>query len=61
MITPISGLQNLSISLLQAELQFLIAEVYARFLNDDANAKSAYEAGVTDFCRSWITGKKALF
>ncbi|MCS2938176.1 hypothetical protein [Bacteroides faecis] len=23
----------------QAELQFLIAEVYARFLNDDANAK----------------------
>ena len=31
----------------QAELQFLIAEVYARFLNDDANAKSAYEAGVT--------------
>ena len=31
----------------QAELQFLIAEVYARFHNDDANAKSAYEAGVT--------------
>lgn len=39
----------------QAELQFLIAEVYARFHNDDANAKSAYEAGVTaDFALSWI-------
>ncbi|MCS3090150.1 SusD/RagB family nutrient-binding outer membrane lipoprotein [Bacteroides thetaiotaomicron] len=46
----------------QAELQFLIvAEVYARFHNDDANAKSKYEAGVTaDFavrriCRSETT------
>lgn len=34
----------------QAELQFLKAEVYARFLNDDESAKAAYEIGVkTDF------------
>ncbi|MDR0891052.1 MAG: SusD/RagB family nutrient-binding outer membrane lipoprotein [Mediterranea sp.] len=31
----------------QAELQFLIAEVYVRFLNDDTAAQKAYEAGVT--------------
>ncbi|UVP33720.1 SusD/RagB family nutrient-binding outer membrane lipoprotein [Bacteroides faecis] len=43
----------------QAELQFLIAEVYARFLNDDANAKSAYEAGVTaDFAVRGFTGQR---
>ena len=44
----------------QAELQFLIAEVYARFLNDDANAKSAYEAGVTaDFAVRGFTGQES--
>lgn len=30
----------------QAELQFLKAEVYAKYLSDDASAKAAYEAGV---------------
>lgn len=30
----------------QADLQFLIAEVKERFLNDEAGAKAAYEAGV---------------
>ena len=43
----------------QAELQFLIAEVYARFHNDDANAKSAYEAGVTaDFAVRGFAGQE---
>ena len=43
----------------QAELQFLIAEVYARFHNDDANAKIAYEAGVTaDFAVRGFAGQE---
>ena len=32
----------------QSELQFLIAEVQARFANNDAAAKNAYEAGVKE-------------
>lgn len=43
----------------QAELQFLIAEVYVRFLNDDARAKNAYTAGVTaDFTVRGLAGQE---
>ncbi|MCS3044281.1 hypothetical protein NXW65_24220 [Bacteroides thetaiotaomicron] len=36
-----------------------MAEVYARFHNDDANAKSAYEAGVTaDFAVRGFAGQE---
>lgn len=31
----------------QSQLQFLIAEAYVRFMNNDAKAKAAYEAGIT--------------
>lgn len=41
----------------QSELQFLIAEVQLRFNNNDAAAKTAYEAGVTsDFTSRGATG-----
>lgn len=45
----------------QAELQFLKAEVYAKYLNDDASAKAAYEAGVrADFDTRSISGADAF-
>ncbi len=41
----------------QAELQFFIAEVKSRFLDDDSGAKTAYEAAVAaDFSARNITG-----
>lgn len=46
----------------QSELQFLIAEVYIRFINDDAKAKAAYEAGIeADFAARGLTGADALY
>lgn len=45
----------------QTELQFLIAEVQARFANNDAAAKAAYEAGVrADFASRGISGADAF-
>jgi len=45
----------------QSELQFLIAEVQARFNNNDAAAKAAYEAGVeADFASRGIAGADAF-
>lgn len=41
----------------QAELQFLLAEVYLKYYGDDAKAKAAYEAGVkADFATRGIDG-----
>ena len=41
----------------QANLQFLIAEAYLRFLNNDASAKTAYEAAIeADFNTKGIAG-----
>ena len=47
----------------QSELQFLIAEVKLRFLNDDAAAKIAYEAAITaDFAARDMAGQEtAMF
>ena len=46
----------------QSELRFLIAEVYIRFINDDAKAKAAYEAGIeADFAARGLTGADALY
>lgn len=43
----------------QAELQFLIAEVNLRFMNDDAAARSAYERGVSvDFALRGMSGQE---
>ena len=45
----------------QSELQFLIAEVQARFGNNDAAAQAAYEAGVrADFASRGIAGADAF-
>ena len=45
----------------QSELQFLIAEVHARFGNNDAAAQAAYEAGVrADFASRGIDGADAF-
>lgn len=45
----------------QSELQFLIAEVELRFNNNDAAAKAAYEAAVTeDFASRGIDGAEAF-
>lgn len=45
----------------QSELQFLIAEVQARFINNDAAAKAAYEAAVNaDFESRGIAGADAF-
>jgi hypothetical protein len=45
----------------QSELQFLIAEVQARFNNNDAAAKAAYEAAVeADFASRGIAGADAF-
>lgn len=45
----------------QSELQFLIAEVQARFANNDAAAKAAYEAAVkADFASRGIAGADAF-
>ena len=45
----------------QSELQFLIAEVEARFNNNDAAAKAAYEAAVkADFASRGISGADAF-
>ena len=45
----------------QSELQFLIAEVQARFGNNDAAAKAAYEAAVSaDFASRGIAGADAF-
>ena len=45
----------------QSELQFLIAEVQARFGNNDAAAKAAYEAAVSaDFASRGIDGADAF-
>ena len=41
----------------QAELQFLLSEVYLKYFNDEAKAKAAYEAGVkADFKTRKIDG-----
>ena len=41
----------------QAELQFLLSEVYLKYFNDEAKAKAAYEAGVkADFETRKIDG-----
>ncbi len=41
----------------QAELQFLLAEVYMKYFGDEAKAKAAYEAGVTaDFAARGVSG-----
>ncbi len=41
----------------QAELQFLLSEVYLKYFNDEAKAKAAYEAGVkADFETRGISG-----
>lgn len=41
----------------QAELQFLLSEVYLKYFNDEAKAKAAYEAGVkADFETRGIDG-----
>lgn len=43
----------------QSELQFLIAEVNLRFLNNDAAAKTAYEAAITaDFAARDMVGQE---
>ncbi len=42
----------------QSELQFLIAEVNVRFLNNDSAAKNAYEAGINaDFLARGMSGQ----
>lgn len=46
----------------QANLQFLIAEARYRFMNDEAGAKSAYEAAVTaDFEARGMGGQETAF
>lgn len=46
----------------QANLQFLIAEVKLRFMNDDAGAKSAYEAAIrADFAARGMASKADTF
>lgn len=43
----------------QSELQFLIAEVYVRFLSNDGAAKSAYEAAIkADFAARGMAGQE---
>ena len=45
----------------QSELQFFIAEVYVRFLNNDASAKSAYQAGIdADFVARNMPGQGSV-
>lgn len=45
----------------QAELQFLLSEVYLKYFNDDAKAKAAYEAGVNaDFETRGISGASSF-
>lgn len=46
----------------QAELQFLIAEVQLRFLNNPAAAKEAYEAAIAaDFAARGMSGQEVAF
>lgn len=46
----------------QAELQFLIAEVQLRFLNNDAAAKAAYQAAIAaDFAARNMSGQEVSF
>jgi len=45
----------------QAELQFLLAETYIRFFNDNASAQSAYESAVrADFDERGVEGADAF-
>lgn len=45
----------------QAELQFLLSEVYLKYFNDEAKAKAAYEAGVrADFDTRGVSGADAF-
>lgn len=46
----------------QSELQFLIAEVSLRFMNDASKAKAAYENGIeADFAARGLSGASALY
>lgn len=46
----------------QAELQFLIAEAQLRFNNNDAAAKTAYEAGIeADYSARGLSGASSLY
>ena len=46
----------------QSELQFLLAEAYLRFNNDDASAKAAYEAGIdADFAARNISSPSVMY
>ena len=46
----------------QANLQFLIAEAKIRFMNDEAGAKTAYEAAIAaDFAARGMSGQEAAF
>lgn len=45
----------------QAELQFLLSEVYLKYFSDEAKAKAAYEAGVrADFDTRGVSGADAF-
>lgn len=46
----------------QSDLQFLIAEVYVRFIKDDAAAKTAYEKAIdADFTARNMTGSETMY
>lgn len=46
----------------QSQLQFLIAEAYVRFYNDDARAKAAYQAGIdADFLARGMTQSHLMY
>lgn len=57
-----SGVSRPAYLFTQANLQFLIAEVKYRFLNDEAGAKAAYEAAIqADFSTRGMGGDAAAF
>lgn len=56
-----SGIERPAFLYTQANLQFLIAEAYVRFINDDAAAQAAYEAAIeADFNAKGIGGYAAF-
>ncbi len=56
-----SGITRPAYLYTQANLQFLIAEAYLRFINNDAAAKAAYEAAIeADFDTKGIAGYDAF-
>lgn len=56
-----SGVERPAYLYTQANLQFLIAEAYVRFINNDAAAQAAYEAAIAaDFAAKGIAGYDAF-